>query len=88
MISVEGAIGILIGSNVIALLILIIRRCLRKYLSKRFVYGMWILIPLFMLIFPFVKVPAPEFVQNAPVTVRNWADAAVRERQESSELVY
>ena len=41
-----------------------------------------------LLIFPFVKVPAPEFVQNAPVTVRNWADAAVRERQESSELVY
>ncbi|MBQ9141659.1 MAG: hypothetical protein IJX63_07690 [Lachnospiraceae bacterium] len=84
----EGAIGILIGSNVIALLILIIRRCLRKYLSKRFVYGMWILIPLFMLIFPFVKVPAPEFVQNAPVTVRDWADAAVGERQEASELMY
>lgn len=83
----EGAIGILIGSNVIALIILIIRRFLGKYLSKRFVYGMWILIPLFMLVFPFVKVPAPEFVQNGPASVRDWADVAVGETEEISKLI-
>jgi len=75
----ESIIGMCIGSNMIALIILLIRRLLRKYLSKRFAYAMWILIPMFMLIFPFVKVPAPKFVQNATVTVRDWADVATKE---------
>lgn len=71
----EEAVGILIGSNVIAAAILMIRKVWGKYLSKRFVYGMWILIPLFMLVFPLVKVPSPKALQTGPVTVRDWAGA-------------
>ncbi len=78
----EEAIGIVIGSNIIALAILLIRKYLGKYLSKRFVYRMWILVPLFMVVFPLVKVPAPKFVENTPVTVRDWAKAAANVQEE------
>ncbi len=69
----EKAMGILIGCNLIALIILVVRRLLIKHLSKRFVYGLWALIPLFMLLFPLVEIPMPGFMQTGSVTVRDWA---------------
>lgn len=42
------------------ILILLIRKTGMKKLSKRFVYGSWIVIPIFMVLVAFVKIPIPE----------------------------
>ena len=54
----------LIGVSLIALCILLIRKIGKKTLSKRFMYGLWIFIPLYMLIFPLIQIPMPAFIGN------------------------
>ena len=43
--------------NMIVLLLLLIRTAIGNRLRKKFVYGLWIIVPVFLLSFPFVRVP-------------------------------
>ena len=43
--------------NLIVLFLLLIRKMIGKRLRKKFVYGLWIVVPVFLLSFPFVRVP-------------------------------
>lgn len=56
----EFYIKCLVGVSLIAIIILLIRFFLGKKLSKRFIYGMWIAIPVFLLLVPWVRIPMPQ----------------------------
>jgi len=47
----------LIGLNLIVIFILLIRKTIGSKLQKKFIYGLWIMVPLFLMIFPFIKLP-------------------------------
>ncbi len=79
-------IGGLIGCNIIALIILVLRVVLGKHLSKRFIYRMWLLVPLFLVLFPFVKVPVPAFLNDTAVSVRNLAEVAVQPTEDVQKM--
>ena len=48
---------ILLRLNLIVLFLLLIRKVIGKRLRKKFVYGLWIVVPVFLLSFPFVRLP-------------------------------
>ena len=48
---------ILLRLNLIIVFLLLIRKIVGNKLRKKFVYGLWILVPVFLLSFPFVRVP-------------------------------
>lgn len=50
----------LVGVSLISVIILLIRYFLGKKLSKGFSYGLWLAIPVFLLLVPFVKIPLPQ----------------------------
>ena len=50
----------LMGVSLISLIILLIRSFLGKKLSKRFTYGMWLAIPVFLLLVPWIRIPMPQ----------------------------
>lgn len=56
----EYYIKCLVGVTLISTIILLIRFLLGKKLSKRFTYGMWIAIPVFLLLVPWVRIPMPQ----------------------------
>ncbi len=56
----EYYIKCLVGVSLISLIILLIRFFLGKKLSKRFIYAMWIAIPVFLLLVPWVRIPMPQ----------------------------
>ena len=58
----EYYIKCLVGVSLISLIILLIRFFLGKKLSKRFTYGMWLAIPVFLLLVPWVRIPMPQLV--------------------------
>ncbi len=60
----EYYIKCLVGVSLISLIILLIRFFMGKKLSKRFTYGMWIAIPVFMLLVPWVRIPMPQLVAD------------------------
>lgn len=60
----EYYIKCLVGVSLISVIILLIRFFLGKKLSKRFTYGMWVAIPLFLLLVPFVRIPMPQVMAN------------------------
>ena len=43
--------------NLIVLFLLLIRKLIGSRLRKKFIYGLWIVVPVFLLSFPFVKLP-------------------------------
>lgn len=60
----EYYIKCLVGVTLISTIILLIRCFFAKKLSKRFVYGMWLAIPLFLLLVPWVRIPMPQLVAD------------------------
>lgn len=60
----EYYIKCLVGITLISTIILLIRTFLGKKLSKRFTYGMWIAIPVFLLLVPWVRIPMPRLVAD------------------------
>ena len=54
----------LVGVSLISIIILLIRFFLGKKLSKRFTYGMWIAIPVFLILVPWVRLPMPQGMVN------------------------
>ena len=60
----EYYIKCLVGVTLISTIILLIRTILGKKLSKRFTYGMWLAIPVFLLLVPWVRIPMPQFVAD------------------------
>lgn len=54
----------LVGVTLIAAIILLIRTFLGKKLSKRFSYGMWIAIPVFLLLVPLIRIPMPQLMAD------------------------
>lgn len=54
----------LVGVSLISIIILLIRFFLGKKLSKRFTYGMWIAIPVFLILVPWVRIPMPQGMVN------------------------
>ena len=60
----EYYIKCLVGVTLISAIILLIRTILGKKLSKRFTYGMWLAIPVFLLLVPWVRIPMPQFVAD------------------------
>ena len=48
---------ILLRLNLIILFLLLIRKLIGNKLRKKFVYGLWIVVPVFLLSFPFVRLP-------------------------------
>ena len=60
----EYYIKCLVGVTLISTIILLIRCFFGKKLSKRFVYGMWLAIPLFLLLVPWVRIPMPQLVAD------------------------
>ncbi|MBR3824398.1 MAG: hypothetical protein IKJ39_04285 [Lachnospiraceae bacterium] len=60
----EYYIKCLVGVTLISTIILLIRCFFGKKLSKRFVYGMWLAIPVFLVLVPWVKIPMPQFVAD------------------------
>lgn len=51
----------LLGASVIALVIILLRKFVCKKVSKRFAYAMWLLIPIYMLLVSFIRLPMPQF---------------------------
>ena len=47
----------LIGLSLISLFILIIRKLFANKLSKRFIYGLWLAVPVFLITLPFIRLP-------------------------------
>lgn len=60
----EYYIKCLLGVTLISAIILLIRAFLGKKLSKRFSYGMWLAIPVFLLLVPWVRIPMPQLVAD------------------------
>jgi len=60
----EYYIKCLVGVTLISTIILLIRTFLGKKLSKRFAYGMWLAIPIFLLLVPLVRIPMPRFMAD------------------------
>ncbi len=60
----EYYIKCLVGVTLISTIILLIRTFLGKKLSKRFAYGMWLAIPIFLLLVPWVRIPMPQLVAD------------------------
>lgn len=56
-------ISCLIGTSLIAVVILVVRILFAGKLSRRFAYGLWITIPAFMLLVSFVSIPMPHFIR-------------------------
>lgn len=54
----------LLGASVIALVIISLRKFAFKKVSKRFCYGMWLCIPVYMLLVFFVRLPMPQFISE------------------------
>ncbi len=61
---IEYYISCLLGTSLIAVFILGIRFLFSKKMSKRFVYGLWFLIPAVMLLVPVISIPMPRFFQT------------------------
>lgn len=68
----------LIGISLIAAFILGLRFFLGKKLSKGYLYGLWILIPVFMLLAPFVHIPAPAFFQEFHDSTKEQLEGEIR----------
>ena len=68
----------LIGISLIAAFILGLRFFLGKKLSKGYLYGLWILIPVFMLLAPFVHIPAPAFFQEIQDSTKEQLEGEIR----------
>ena len=45
----------LMGLSLISLFILIIRKLFANKLSKRFIYGLWLAVPVFLITLPFIR---------------------------------
>ncbi len=54
----------LIGVSLITGLILVIRKYLGKQLSRKMIYGMWLMIPIYMILLHFVSIPMPRFMND------------------------
>ncbi len=67
----EYSLGCSVGVSIIAIFLLVARNMWGNKLSKRFVYGLWIAIPVFMLVSPWMELPAPEVVQELSATVKS-----------------
>lgn len=69
MTDMMGILGIeylrcLIGVSLIAGLILVIRKVFGKRLPGRLIYGMWLMIPVYMVLVHFVSIPMPQFMNE------------------------
>ena len=60
----EYYIKCLVGVTLISAIILLIRFLWAKKLSKRFAYGMWLAIPIFLLLVPWIRIPMPQLVAD------------------------
>lgn len=61
----DNYIRCLLGVSFIAVVIMLVRKLAGSKMSRRFVYGMWLAVPLFMCVSPFVRLPLPESVTGA-----------------------
>lgn len=53
-----------IGIGILCILILVLRKIFRNKLSRKFIYAMWIAVPVFLLLCPFLRLPAPRFAED------------------------
>ncbi|MBQ2804183.1 MAG: hypothetical protein IJF07_09830 [Lachnospiraceae bacterium] len=82
----DNYIRCLLGVSFIAVAIMLVRKLAGSKMSRRFVYGMWLAVPVFMCVSPFVRLPLPESVTGAMSAVGAqmeyiWSD----ETEESTE---
>lgn len=61
----DNYIRCLLGVSFIAVAIMLVRKLAGSKMSRRFVYGMWLAVPVFMCVSPFVRLPLPESVTGA-----------------------
>ncbi len=53
-----------IGTGILCILILVLRKIFSNKLSRKFIYAMWIAVPVFLLLSPFLRLPAPRFAED------------------------
>jgi len=65
----DNYIRCLLGVSFIAVAIMLVRKLAGSKMSRRFVYGMWLAVPIFMCVSPFVRLTLPESVTGAMAAV-------------------
>lgn len=68
----------LLGTSMIAIIILLFRALLGKKLSKRFSYALWIVIPIYMLLVPWLKIPMPQVLATLGQETLEKVDGEIR----------
>lgn len=80
----------IIASSILILLILVVRILFGKYLSKRFLFGLWVIVAVRLLILPFIAVPQGASVMeifHQPIAeLSGKADSVVFRTGESIDL--
>lgn len=82
----DNYIRCLLGVSFIAVAIMLVRKLAGSKMSRRFVYGMWLAVPIFICVSPFVRLPLPESVTGAmAAVVSQMEDTRSAETEESIE---